>query len=311
MPRRWGLDLRARSLWNLGWLVFLVLPTACGDEPEPTPEPDHRPLIEWIRDVEFTRTPDGPLHLDLYRNRRPGPAPQPVVIFLHGGGWSEGDKRDARRVGAHLLVRRGYAVVSPTYRLSGTALFPAQIRDAKSAVRWVKEHGSDFGLDPDRIAVWGLSAGGHLAALVGTSAGAAFEEPGVPVDHYRVRAVVDYYGPTDMLQADAHMRSGLRFEEPNSFAARLFGGPIREHPERVARANPITWVTPDDPPFLLVHGDQDPIVPHHQSVLLDQALRAAGVPSTLHTVAGGGHGDPPFWTPAMRDRLQAFLDTHL
>ena len=217
-------------------------------------------------------------------------APLPLIIWIHGGGFSAGDKTDnpARR-----MLDQGYAVASLNYRLSGEALFPAQIEDCKAAVRWLRVHAKAYNLDPERFGAWGSSAGGHLVALLGTSGGVKEFEQGAHLElSSRVQAVCDYYGPTDFLQMDAHAvpDARLKHDPSTSPESRLIGGAIQENKDKVARANPITFVTPDDPPFLIVHGDQDPLVPYHQSQLLFEALKKAAVSAHLHTIHGAGHG---------------------
>jgi acetyl esterase/lipase len=194
---------------------------------------------------------------------------------------------------AGTLVARGFAVAAINYRLSQHAVFPAQIEDCKAAVRWLRANASRHGYDPDRIASFGGSAGGHLAAMLGTAGEVKAFEKGAHLDvSSRVQAVVDFFGPTDFLQMDAHRPSAqaMVHDTPDSPESQLVGGPIRDNPEKVARANPITYVTKDDPPFLVIHGDADLLVPHHQSALLEEALRKAGVPVRLVTIEGGPHG---------------------
>jgi dipeptidyl aminopeptidase/acylaminoacyl peptidase len=126
----------------------------------------------------------------------------------------------------------------------------------------------------------------------------------------RVQAVVDFFGPTDLLQMDAHrLPNGQVHNTANSPESKLVGGPIQENKDKVAKANPITYVTKDDPPFLIVHGDADPLVPHHQSELLEAALKKAGVPVTFYTVKGGGHGG--FRDPNVPELTKEFLVRHL
>jgi acetyl esterase/lipase len=214
----------------------------------------------------------------------------PLIIWIHGGGWQNGSKE--RPTGLPFL-REGYALASINYRLSGHALFPAQIEDCKAAVRWLRANARKYRIDPNRFGVWGASAGGHLVAMLGTTGGVKEFDVGENLQvSSRVQAVCDFYGPTDFLQMDAHRVPGaaLAHDSPGSPEARLVGGPIQENKEKVARANPITYIRKDAPPFLIVHGDADPLVPHHQSELLRDALEKAGVPVSLYTVKGGGHG---------------------
>lgn len=239
--------------------------------------------------------------LDIYR-----PAKQtgllPVVIWIHGGAFRTGSKEQASSV--TWLTAHGYAVVSINYRLSQDALFPAQIQDCQAAVQWVRAHAAEYGFHPDRIGAWGPSAGGHLATLLGVTTS--------PNEASRVHAVADFFGPTDFLQMDAHAPpEGMRHNPADSPESQLVGGAIQDNSEKVARANPITYVTAQAPPFLILHGDRDPLVPVHQSELLHTALIQAGVPVTFHKLAGAGHGGPQFETPIVRAMVLAFFDQHL
>jgi acetyl esterase/lipase len=230
----------------------------------------------------------------------------PVVIYIHGGGWMSGDRRENRN---GVLAPHGFFTISIDYRLSHQAIFPAQIEDAKTAVRWVRAHAAQYHLDPTRIGVWGHSAGAHLAALLGTSAGVAELEGAGEWAGYssRVQAVATLAAPTDFL------RMGGWHDDPDSPEARLVGGPIHERVDRVRMANPLTYVRSDAPPFLLLHGDDDTIVPIGQSVLLHQALRAAGCDATFVPLAGASHdfdADEPSWHEA-RHMVLAFFKRHL
>lgn len=244
--------------------------------------------------------------LDLYLPK--DGAKQPLILHIHGGAFRMGSKADGVPVG---YLAQGYAVASINYRLSQHATFPAQIEDCKAAVRWLRAHAGEYRLDPDRFAAWGPSAGGHLAALLGTTGDVAEFDVGANLDQSsRVQAVVDYFGPTDFLQMDAHrLPQGQLHDPAGSPESLLIGGPIQENKQRTARANPIAYVTAGDPPFLICHGDADPLVPHHQSELLETALRKAGVPVIFHTVEGGGHGR--FQDPKVPALTQEFLATHL
>ncbi len=244
--------------------------------------------------------------LDLYLPR--GSGPLPLIVWIHGGAFRMGDKGD--RIPFEML-EQGYAIASLNYRLSQHALFPAQIEDCKAAVRWLRANATRFELDPSRFASWGESAGGHLAAMLGTAGHERSFEVGEHLEHSSsVQAVLDFFGPTDFLQMDAQrLPEGMIHDTVASPESQLVGGPIQELPAEVARANPVTYVTSEAPPFLVVHGDRDPLVPYHQSTLLVAALKAASVPVTFYTVAGGGHGH--FDDPQIPILVHEFLATHL
>ena len=232
----------------------------------------------------------------------------PLIIWIHGGAWLGGDKA---HYNPREYLKSGYAGASINYRLSQHATFPAQIEDVKAAVRWLRANAETYRLDPDRFAAWGSSAGGHLVAMLGTTGDVNEFEVGEHLEvSSRVQAVVDYYGPTDFLQMDAHrLPDGLVHDAPDSPESKLVGGPIQEHKDRVAKANPITYVSEDDSPFLIIHGDQDKLVPYQQSVLLKDALEKTGVPVTFYKVEGGGHGW--FRDPKVPELTKAFLEKHL
>ena len=264
------------------------------------------------------------LTIDIYHPPQATP-PHPVVLWLHDGGWLTGDRTLPAFV--RPLLARGVAVASIDYRLtseggrygSEPVTFPAQIQDVKGAVRWLRGHADGFDLDPTRIGVWGSSAGGHLAALAGTSGGVdALESPahGSTQVSSRVQAVVDYYGPTDLLQLapDVTTPPGAAFDHdaPGGPASLLIGysrtgegmGVLRNNASRVippypaflalaVAANPITHVDALDPPTLIVHGDADTQVALRQSQRLRDALANAGVPVEMITVPGAGHGNFP------------------
>jgi acetyl esterase/lipase len=263
--------------------------------------------VKALADLEYARAGEKRLLLDLYLPE-PAAAPLPVVVWVHGGAWRGGSKDQTP---ALPLLRHGYAVASISYRLSQEARFPAQIHDCKAAIRWLRAHAREYRLDPDRFGVWGSSAGGHLVALLGTSGGV--KVGGNAGVSSRVQAVCDWFGPTDFLQMQGHAPAGspLNHDAPDSPESLLIGGPIQENRAKVARANPITYVTRDDPPFLIMHGDRDNLVPLHQSELLHQALQKARVPVTLVRLEGAGHGGPGFETPEVRQQVVEFFDQRL
>jgi acetyl esterase len=244
------------------------------------------------RDIVYSQVGGRKLLLDLCLPAK-GSAPSPVIVWVHGGGWRNGSKNAGSR--ARGMLDRGYAVVDVDYRLSGEAIFPAQVEDCKTAVRWVRANATRYGFDPDRIGAWGSSAGGHLVAFLGTAGDVReFDTETNAQYSSRVQAVCDWFGPTDLLQMDKHMIEGSRLvhDAPGSPESLLVGGPIQKEPYKslVGKADPIKYVTKDDPPFLIMHGDKDMLVPLHQSELLLDALKKAGVSASLYVVKGGGHG---------------------
>ncbi len=239
------------------------------------------------RDLIYGRVGERELPLDLYLPPDTS-SPVPVVIWVHGGGWRGGSKGNGGR--ALNMTRRGFAVVDVEYRLSGEALFPAQIEDCKTAVRWVRANAKKYNLDPDRIGAWGSSAGGHLVAMMGlTHDENVFETDDLSQYSSQVQAICNWFGPTDFLRMN-DFEGRIDHDAADSPESRLIGGPIQENKEKVAAANPITYVSKNDPPMLIMHGDKDLSVPYNQSELLYAAMQKAGLDVTLYKVVNAGHG---------------------
>jgi acetyl esterase/lipase len=247
--------------------------------------------------------------LDLYLPEKGG-APFPLIIWVHGGGWQSGSKENCLPLRAG-FVNKGYALASINYRLSGHAVFPAQIEDVKAAIRWLRAHAREYSIDPDHIGLWGSSAGGHLVALAGTSGEEKSFEVGPHLDiSSRVQAVCDFYGPTDFI-AFVTSPGYQRHADAHSAESKLIGGAVKDHPEKAAKLNPITYVSPDDPSFLIVHGSKDPVVPIGQSSLLHAALQKEGVAVDFHTIEDAGHGGPGFQKPEIEAMVSKFFAKHL
>ena len=259
--------------------------------------------VQVHRDVEYAQVGDVKLLLDVYVPAEPA-GPLPAVVWVHGGGWRGGDKRGCPAVN---MTAGGYVIASINYRLSDVAIFPAQIQDCKAAIRHLRANADKYRIDPKRIGAWGPSAGGHLVALLGTSGGAAkLEGEGGNADQSsRVQAVCDWFGPTDLTKLTFPAGSPYRRHNPVTL---LLGGPASEKRQLADMANPVRYVSKDDPPFLIMHGDRDAAVPISQSVLLHEALKKAGVETTLYVVKGGGHG---FGGPAIGAMVAGFFDKHL
>lgn len=250
-----------------------------------------------LRDVVFAEHPGfRPVSLDLHLPDPPGP--HPVVVFLHGGGWRLGRRGQFSPLVAEAdsfgrIVAAGFAVASADYRLSGEARYPAQVEDARLALDWVRAHAGEYGLDPARMVLWGASAGGTLAALVGLEAPEG------------VRGVVDWYGPAD-LDAMARFSAERGAEEPTREDDWL-GAPVSSVPGLAAEASPARRVRPGAPPFHLAHGADDDAVPVAQSRALAGALEAAGVETELHVEPGVGH----FWRGASAEVSASLFDRAL
>lgn len=257
-----------------------------------------------FKDISYASNGHLRQKLDLYTPASKKPVP--LIILIHGGSFLFGDKADEDPVG---FVQAGYAVASLNYRFSSDALFPAQIQDCKAAVRWLRAHAAQYKLQADHFIVSGGSAGGYLAAMLGTTGDTRLFDVGDNLAYSsQVQAVIDIFGPTDFLQMDAHkLPDGVSHNGADSPESKLIGGPIQANPDKVAQANPVTYISGDDAPFLIIHGDMDKQVPHHQSALLVAALANAGVPVTFYTVKGGKH--EPLHDPMIGHLIKNFLTT--
>ncbi len=299
------------------FLLTLFLATLLPAQPAgpalvPAPESRTAPRGVTSRpDLPYAGTDNPRQRLDLFLPEHPAADKLPVIVFIHGGAWRQGDRRGGAGMVVPYVTGGNFAGISVGYRLSQEAVWPAQIHDCKAAVRWIRAHAAEHHLDPDRIIVWGSSAGGQLVSMLGTTAGIP-ELDGSIGPHVsfstRVAGVIDYFGPSDLLQMQAQSKAGglMDHDAPDSPESQLVGGPLRENKAKAASASPLTHVSKGDAPFLIVHGDADPLVPHRQSELLLVALLQAGVPAELHTVKGGGHGG--FKDPAVKDKTAAFVE---
>ena len=291
-----------------------------------------QPKTPEVRTLTYASRDGGDLVLDLYVPAEPIRRPVPVIVFLHGGGWSGGTRTtgpDFKRY----FAQDGFAMASIEYRLTPSHLFPAAVEDVRTAVRWLKANAAAQNIDPDRICLWGTSAGGHLAAVAALAPRGTFEGTGNLEHASAVRCVLDAYGPTrfDVMDAQAAQerpnlqtaavtinigatargtdasarppgpgargdvpaggrgRGTVPHDDAASPESRLLGAPIPTVPDRVRAASPITYVSKDAPPFLIMHGLADSSVPHGQSILLYDALKAAGTEATLRLIDGLPH----------------------
>jgi acetyl esterase/lipase len=253
--------------------------------------------LVW-RDVIVGEIPGyRPLMLDLFRPE-PGGRTYPLVIWIHGGAFREGtNKREGEplsggRIGERILAA-GFALARVTYRFTRESAFPAQVHDLKAAVRWLRHHAPDLGLDPSRFAVWGESAGGHLAAMLALTG----DDPdmagsvGILDSSDAVQAGVLWYAPTDLLTMQSQMPADgvVDHDADDAPEAWLIGGPVQRQPELARRASPVSYARADAPPLLLAHGAQDRVVPAGQSVQLHERLTQLGAPARLTIIPGADH----------------------
>ncbi|MBM3295984.1 MAG: hypothetical protein FJY83_00110 [Candidatus Aminicenantes bacterium] len=247
------------------------------------------PALEVWKDVIYGYADGRALKLDFARPAVCAGQTIPLAVFVHGGGWHSGDKDGAFNTSyARMFFQLGFAVASVNYRLSPEFQFPAHIHDCKLAVRHLRFHASQFGIDPDRIGLWGSSAGGHLVSLMAAADDDdGLEGPGLAGTSSRPQAVVDHFGPTD-LTVFLDLAPGQA-----ATLAGFLGCLPADCPETARRASPAAYVTADDPPVLIIHGDQDPVVPYHQAEIFAEALRTAGNAGALIKVLNAGHGFTP------------------
>ncbi len=279
-------------------------------------DPKPRPMRPGStqNDVVYCTTAAGfPIKMDIhYPEDLQDPAP--LVVYIHGGAWKGGDKSDGiGTLFTSILLRNGYIVAAINYRLAPDYPFPAEIEDARCAIRHLRANAAAYGLDPKRVGAIGGSAGGHLVALLG----AADDTPPWPAEAYqepyhgqssRIQAVVDLFGPTDLaaIAAYSHGQDSITMRQ-------VFGN----DPGNWETFSPVRYITPDDPPFLILHGENDNLVSPSQSQTLHDRLKAAGVPSELVFVQNAGHGFKPAGGPLqpgidqLRQIIAQFFDEHL
>jgi len=265
--------------------------------------------VKAIRDLDYVGNGQPLQKLDLYVPED-AEGPLPLIVSIHGGAWLTGFKEQGP---ALYLSKKGFVVASVDYRLASAGPFPIMIQDCRAAIRWLRANAAQYKIDSDRMGVWGNSAGGHLVALLGTAAEQTEWDDvgGNPGVSARVQAVCDWYGPADIpvfASAPHNARADMAIKA-------LLGGPAEERPDLAKKASPTTFVSKDDPPFLIVHGDADRTVPIEQSRILFAKLKDAGVDATMIVVKNGNHGG---WTAnveptlsEIRDTVASFFETHL
>jgi acetyl esterase/lipase len=255
--------------------------------------------VQFTRDVVYGKGGGEDLKLNIARPKNAGSKNLPCIVFIHGGGWQQGD-RTAHDSATWEAAKRGYVSATIGYRLAPKHKFPAQVNDVKCAIRFLRAHAEQYGLDPDRIGACGFSAGGHLVMMLGvTSKEDGLEgDGGWPEQSSRVQAVVSFFGPTDLTAPDlpAH-------DTPLLVA--FLGGTLGEKRDEYKRASPITYVSKDDPPMLLIQGTADVLVPYTQAYRMLDAMTKAGVPGRADVIAGANHG----WFGDARETLRTGAET--
>ncbi|WUI02529.1 alpha/beta hydrolase [Spirillospora sp. NBC_00431] len=260
------------------------------------------PHQRMVPDIEYTIAGGERLRLDLYLPERPGP--HPVSLWVHGGAWLFGDRSSGATSFVAGLAERGVAIASIDYRLGEAGAFPASIDDVRAAVRWLRAHGSGHGLATAKVGAWGASSGGHLSLMA-----ALDPRGGSRAD--RIDAVVDYFGPTDLLARLS--RTELEREVlPDPPDARYLRTTVKTlDPDWARAASPLYQRLDQAPPTLIVHGDRDQQITLDQSQRMHQALVAAGRDAQLLVLGGAGHEDVRFQDSWVLDTTAAFLRHHL
>lgn len=293
---------------------FLAAPEVAAQKPE-AKRPALPAGFTAEYDIPYVPNGDSAQTLDLYYPEKLAEKPEPLLVWIHGGGWTGGSKMPVPYLNQ---LTRGYLVASIEYRFSQKAIFPAQIQDCQAAIRWLRAHAQKYNIDRDRIGVGGASAGGHLVALLGTSGGKKVFSPigGNEDESDRVQAVCDIFGPADfwtvVKQAaeDKTVKNIFKWNEDDPYS-KLIGAKLGQDKEKCEVVSPVHYMSKDNPPFLILHGDHDALVPYAQSVELAELLTRAGVKVTLQRFPGAGHGGPAFGLPAVAQLTNAFFDKYL
>ena len=268
------------------------------------------PDYQTVRNQDYAGSGNQRQMLDLFLPKEQSEKPRPLLVYIHGGGWRGGSKEGAFRRLQPLLEESGFAGAAINYRLTNEASWPAQIHDCKAAIRWLKAHAGKYGYDPERIAVWGTSAGGHLVSMLGVT-GDVPELEGKLGKHLdeksSITCVVNYFGPSNLLTMDDYP-SNIKHSAADSPEGKLVGGALLEKKEVAVNASPVTHVSSKDVPMLLAHGTKDMLVPYQQSVELSKGLAKHKVDYIFLTMKEAGHG---FRSKELTEKVREFLAHHL
>lgn len=286
-------------------LILALAGLAAAQQNPPLRIPD---TVEVQKDIVYARYGAREMRLDLYLPKAPAARPRPAVVYVHGGGWRGGNKQAFSRQAAHMAAAAGYVGACIEYRLSGEARWPAAIHDSKAAVRWVRANAAKYLIDPNRIGAAGGSAGGHLAALLGTTSQKEFEgDGGNPGVSSHVAAVAAFNPAVDLASFGPQVGGNA-----NNSVAQFLGASYTANPDLWKFASPITHVAKKSAKFLFLHGDADATVPFAQSKRMLDLLTAKGVKAELFTAPGAAHGffnSPPWFEPTLKKMQEFFLET--
>lgn len=297
--------MSSRKSCKLAWFLLAASILNAQREDPPFALPG---AVESIPNIVYTGGAGPAKQLDLFLPKN-GSGPFPAVVYVHGGGWNAGSKTAFRRQAAYMATK-GFVGACISYRLSQEATYPAALHDSKAAVRWMRANARKYRINPDAIGAAGGSAGGHLVALLGTTG----DLPELEGDRgsagfsSRVQAVAAFNPVVDFVSIGKRA-SGNAINSVVQF----MGAPYAANPQLWAEASPMTHVSKDSAPFLLLHGNADQVVPYQQSLDMRDKLKAAGVEVELFTGEGGGHGffnKPPYYEPALA-AMEAFFGRKL
>lgn len=305
---------RERRIWRsvVGMLLVCIVliagaAVARGQQPQTENPPFKLPAdVRVERDLVYARYGSRELKLDLYRPSSSA-GPLPGIVFIHGGSWKFGDKNAFRRQSAYMATK-GFVSVTIDYRFSDEAHYPAPLYDCKAAVRWLRANAARYKVNPNKVAASGGSAGGHLASLVGTTADVQTLEGngGNPGFSSRVQAVVAFNGVYDFVSL---LPKTTQPQTVQDALVPLLGGSLDKVPENWVEASPVAHVSSNSPPFLMLHGTADTLVPFQQALEMQKALKSVGVRAELFSAEGADHGffnRPPYYEPTLL-RMEKFL----
>lgn len=272
--------------------------------------------VTYVDDVRYIEREGIPLTLQIFvpLSRAGGEGQRhPLVVYVQGSGWQKQNVRfNIPQVSR--FAKLGYVVALVEYRPSDTAVFPAQIQDAKTAIRFLRKNAAEYHIDPENVVLWGDSSGGHTAVMAGVTQGEAeFDTDAYPEYSSDVRAIVEFYGPTDLSRM-SELPSICDHSSPESIECTLLGiDSMKKHPEITRRSNPMEHISAEKPvpPMLILHGDKDRIVPFRQSVLLYEHLKCCGKEVEFYKMRGADHGTAGFWSDEVYSLMDAFIKRHL
>lgn len=281
-----------------------------GGGPDKASPPAAAPGVELLKDIDYVGKGNPRQQLDILVQKDRATKKRPLVVFIHGGGWLAGSKGDGMGVIQAVASTGDYVAATINYRLTQEAGWPAQIFDCKAAIRYLRGNADKYGIDPTHIGVMGLSAGGHLVSVLGTSGDVPSLEGDLgsfTKESSRVQCVVNFFGPTNFLTFYGPDTTTVKIRDAKMIGP-LLGKDEEEVLVNAKSASAVTWITKDDAPFFTAHGTKDNLVPYAQAEEINASLAKAGVETHLIEMTGAGHG---FDSNDLNGRIKLFLDKHL